>query len=140
MNKWGFLPEFSYRTTNAVLGRTESRRMGRRATVHTGICDSVHRHTGCGVRGRQLTPQFGQIRHLFEQKTRHNNCLTNCVTERNKYLPEIRFGWGNKGDVHRVVLYDRQKIGTAIIVPAKLGLTPQMEIGWWSLSFGHNPK
>ena len=29
------------------------------------------------------------------------------------HVPDIHFGWGNKGDVHRVLLYARQKIGTA---------------------------
>ena len=62
---------------------------------------------GGGVRGGQLT----------SSKTQHI-CLTNCITERNKYpsyliLPEIRFGWGNKGDVHRALLYDSKQIGTA---------------------------
>ena len=53
----------------------------------------------------------------------------------------------NKGDVHRVLLYDCQKIGTAIVyyyffslagprdnkfvfaILAKLGSTPQMDVG-----------
>ena len=44
---------------------------------------------GIGVRdggGGVRTPQFGQIG-----------------------LPETHFGWGNKGDVYRVLVYDRQK-------------------------------
>ena len=62
------------------------------------------------------------------------------------HLPEICFGSGNKGDIHRVLLFDRQKIGTAIVhffvslagprdkqfvfaIRAKLGLTPQMDVG-----------
>ena len=93
--------------------------------------------------------KFGQIRHLFGQKTTHLLDLTVSPngTSRPIYLPEIRFAWGNKGDVHRVLLYHRQKIGTAIVhcyffslagprdkqfvfaIPAKLGLTTQMDVG-----------
>ena len=47
------------------------------------------RRTGRGVRGRQLTPQFGQIWHLFGQKTKH----------------------------------------LFVTIRAKLGLTPQMDVG-----------
>ena len=63
------------------------------------------------------------------------------------HLPEIHFEWGNKGDVHRVLVYHCHKIGTAIVnyyffslegprdkqfvfaIPAKLGLIPQMDVG-----------
>ena len=64
----------------------------------------VHRRTGRGVRGGgQLTPQFGQIYDIYSGKRQHI-CLTNCVTPNGTsiHLPEIHFGWGNKGDVHRV--------------------------------------
>ena len=69
------------------------------------------------------------------------------------HLPEIRLRWGNTGDVHRVLLYDRQKIGTATVhyysfslagprgnfeqfvlaIRAKLGLTPPN--GCWPVRF-----
>ena len=52
-------------------------------------------------------------RYIYSGKRQHI-CLTNCVTERNKY-PSTCFGWGNKGDVQLVLLYDRQKISTAIV-------------------------
>ena len=53
--------------------------------------------------GGQLTPQFGQIYDIYSGKKQHI-CLTNCVTPKGTsiHLPEIHFGWGNKGDVHRV--------------------------------------
>ena len=63
-----------------------------------------HRRTGRGS-GGQLTPQFGQIYDIYSGKRQHI-CLTNCVTpngtSRPIHLPEIHFGWVNKGDVHRV--------------------------------------
>ena len=31
------------------------------------------------------------------------------------HLPDIRFGRGNKGEVHQVLHRDRQKLGTAIV-------------------------
>ena len=60
--------------------------------------------------GGQLTPQFGQIYDIHSGK-RQDIYLTNCVTPNGTsiHLPEIHFGWGNTGDVHRVILYDRQK-------------------------------
>ena len=70
-----------------------------------------HRRTGRGVRGGgQLTPQFGQIYDIYSGK-RQDICLTNCVTPNGTsiHLPDIHFGWGKIGDVHRVILYDRQK-------------------------------
>ena len=62
----------------------------------------VHRRTGRGG-GGQLTPQFGQIYDIYSGKRQHI-CLTNCVTPNGTsiHLPEIHFGWVNKGDVHRV--------------------------------------
>ena len=66
--------------------------------------DYTHRRTRRGVRGGgQLTPQFGQIYDIYSGKIQHI-CLTNCVTTNGTsiHLPEIHFGWGNKGDVHRV--------------------------------------
>ena len=63
-----------------------------------------------GGSGGQLTPQFGQIHDIYSGKRQHN-CLTNCVTPNGTsiHLPEIHFGWGSKGDVHRVLVYDHQK-------------------------------
>ena len=52
-----------------------------------------HRRTGRGVRGGQLTPQFGQIYDIYSGK-RQDICLTNCVTPNGTsiHLPEIHFG------------------------------------------------
>ena len=51
-----------------------------RAAQDIGVRDGVSGGGGGGV----VDPQkFGQIRHLFG--TRQHICLTNCVTERNKY-------------------------------------------------------
>ena len=63
-----------------------------------------------GGQGGQLTPQFGQIYDVYSGKRQHI-CLANWVTPNGTsiYLPEIHFGWCNKGDVHRVLVYDRQK-------------------------------
>ena len=74
--------------------------------------------TTIGVTGGQgaVDPQqFGQIRHLFGQNTNICLRLTASPNGTSIHLPNIRFGWGNKGDIHRVLLYDRQKIGTAIV-------------------------
>ena len=72
--------------------------------------------------------------------------------------PDILFGWGNKGDVHQVLLYDRQQIGTAIVhdcfffkagpfdkqfvfaIRAKLGLglpPPPMDVGPYAYGFAY---
>ena len=104
------------------------------------IWGPMHRRTGRGGQGAVDPPKFGQIRHLFGQKITHLfDSTPNGTSIR---LPDLRFGWGNKGDVHRVLLDDRQKIGTAILhyyffslagprdkqfvfaIRAKLGLTP----------------
>ena len=63
---------------------------------------------GGSIRALVYNIYSGKIQHI---------CLTNCVTPNatSIHLPEIHFGWGNKGDVHRVLLYDRQKVGNAIV-------------------------
>ena len=96
-------------------------------TSHTHARTSTHTHQrgiqviavrwvsgAIGVRdggsGGQLPPQFGPIYDIYSGK-RQDICLTNCVTPNGTsvHLPEIHFGWGKTGDVHRVILYDRQK-------------------------------
>ena len=73
--------------------------------VHVCVCVCI------GVRdGAWVDPQFGQIYDIYSGKRQHI-CLTNCVAPNGTsiHLPEIHFRWGNKGDVHQVLVYDRQK-------------------------------
>ena len=112
---------------------------------------------GMGGQGGAVAPPpiRAVCRHQFGQRvdiirTKHNTCLINTSK-----FAEIRFGWGNKGDVHRVLLYNRQKIGSAIVhyfffLPggpldeqfafanqAKLSLTPQMAVGPYAYACMH---
>ena len=74
------------------------------------------------------------------------------------HLPEIRFGWGNIGDIHRVLYSTAVKIGTAIdsyylfslagprdkqfvfVIRAKLGLTPKMDVGPYAYDWPKQAK
>ena len=73
------------------------------------------RGSGVGGWGGQLTPQHSDRYDNYSGK-RQYICLTNRVTERNKYpsTEEIHFGWSNKGHVNRSKNYG-QKIGSAIV-------------------------
>ena len=89
----------------------------------------THRRTGRGgVRVGSWPPNSGRYdiysgkrQHMFHiyfySGKRQHICFTNRVTPNGTsiHLPEKHFGWGNKGDVYRVLLYDRQQIGTAIV-------------------------
>ena len=52
--------------------------------------------------GRYMT--FIRAKDNTYSGKRQHICLTNCVTPNGTsiHLPEIHFGWVNKGDVHRV--------------------------------------
>ena len=79
-----------------------------RVQSHISISIGI-RDVGQGGGAVDPPPQFGQIRHLFGQKITH---LFDWLCQQNEtsiHLPEIHFGWGSKGDVHLVLLYDRPK-------------------------------
>ena len=106
-----------------------------------------HRRTGWG--GGIWPPKIRADTTFIRAKDNTFVWLTVSLNGTSIHLPEIRFGWGNKGDVHRVLLYDCQKIGTAIVhdylflpggaawkqfvfaIRAKLGLTPPPPNGCW---------
>ena len=112
-------------------------------------CIATHRRTGRVVRGGGSWPhKIRAATTCIRAKGDTSVWLTVSPNGTSIHLPDIHFGWGNKGDVHRVLLYDRQKIGTAIVhyylflpggaawkqfvfaIRAKLGVWPlQMDVG-----------
>ena len=73
---------------------------------HTGIY--YDRHTGRGVRGPVDSPTKIRADTTFI-RAKDNTLVWLTVSPNGTgiRLPEIHFGWGNKGDAHRVLLYDR---------------------------------
>ena len=112
---------------------------------------NIHRCTGRRVRRALDPPKIRADTTFIRAKDNTFVWLTVSPNGTSIHLREINFGWGNKGDdLHQVLLYDRKKIGSAIVhyyifslagprdkqfmfaIRAKLGLTP----GLWK----HHPK
>ena len=78
-----------------------------------------HRRTGWGgVKGGSWHPKIRADTTFTRAKDNTFVWLTVSLNGTSIHLPEIHFGWGNKGDIHRIgsiLLYDRQKIGSAIV-------------------------
>ena len=123
------------------------------ASVHLGLSQvRVYRWLRDGGQGAVDSPILADTTFI-RAKDNTFVWLTVSPNGTSIHLPEIRFGSGNKGDVHRVLLYDRQKIGTAIVpyyffslagprdkqfvfaIRAKLGLTPQMDVGPYAYGY-----
>ena len=95
-----------------------------------------------GIRGGSWPPKILADTTFIRAKDNTFVWLTVSPNGTSIHLPKIRFGWGNEGDVHWVLLYDRQQIPTAIVniffslagprdkqfvfaIRVKLGLTPK---------------
>ena len=80
----------------------------------TVVCDS-HRRTGWGVRG-SWPPKIRADTTFIRAKDNTFVRLTVSPNGTSIHLREIRFGSGNKGDVHRVILYDRKKSALQLFI------------------------
>ena len=62
-----------------------------------------------GSQGGQLTPKIRADTTFIRAKDNTLIRLTVSPNGTSIYLPEIRFGWGNKGGVHRILPTTVQK-------------------------------